>query len=272
MHFRLKNIRFCDIIVVNKKKGLIKLSTQLKKVLCSTLIVLLCCWLFSLMIYADKSKEYTVEDSEIDVLFESEQKILESYAISAETEDIPTEALSNIENNEEEYLDNAELLVCQMIENMKIVEFEEEFIQNNKLACREIESLDAVCVWPVEGYTRISSPYGWRICPFHGREFHSGIDIPGPAYTDIKATKSGVVKTSKYSNSYGNYIVLTHNDGSTSLYAHLIKSYVSVGQEVERGEVIGAMGSTGNSTGNHLHFEMWTGSDSSTRVNPMNYF
>lgn len=225
-----------------------------------------------MLVYADKSKNFNVEESEIDVLFASEQKILEVYEINTETEDIPNEVSTDLENNSEKAIDTTETMICEMIENMKIVEFEEEFIQNNKLSCREIESLDAVCVWPVEGYTRISSPYGWRICPFHGREFHSGIDIPGPAYTDIKATKSGVVKTSKYSNSYGNYIVLTHNDGSTSLYAHLIKSYVSVGQEVERGEVIGAMGSTGNSTGNHLHFEMWTGSDSSTRVNPMNYF
>ena len=83
------------------------MSTQLKKVLCGTIVILVCCWLFSCLIYADKSKEYAVEDSEIDILFESEQKILESYAISAETEDIPTEAVSNTENNEEEYLDNA---------------------------------------------------------------------------------------------------------------------------------------------------------------------
>ncbi len=248
------------------------MSTQLKKVLCGTIVILVCCWLFSCLIYADKSKEYAVEDSEIDILFESEQKILESYAISAETEDIPTEAVSNTENNEEEYLDNAELLVCQMIENMKIVEFEEEFIKNNKLAYREIDSLDAVAVWPVDGYTRISSPYGWRICPFHGREFHSGIDVPAPLNTPIKATKSGVVKTSTYSSSYGNYIVLSHNDGSSSLYAHLNKSYVSVGQKIDRGAVIGLMGSTGNSTGSHLHFEMWTGTTNNTRVNPMNYF
>ena len=123
---------------------------------------------------------------------------------------------------------------------------------------------------PVQG--RVSSPYGWRICPFHGREFHSGIDVPAPLNTPIKATKSGVVKTSTYSSSYGNYIVLSHNDGSSSLYAHLNKSYVSVGQKIDRGAVIGLMGSTGNSTGSHLHFEMWTGTTNNTRVNPMNYF
>lgn len=235
----------------------------------------LCCsCLFNMLIYADKSKDYNIEDSEIDVLFESEQKILESYEIKTKTEDIPSEVFSEVLNNTEKGVETAETMICQMIEDMKIVEFEEEFIQNNKLSSREIDidNISDAYVWPVEGYNNISSPYGWRICPFHGREFHSGIDIPAPEYTPIKATKSGVVKTSTYSSSYGNYIVLSHNDGSTSLYAHLIKSYVSVGQSVIRGEIIGGMGTTGTSTGNHLHFEIWEGTTSNTRVNPMNYF
>ena len=224
------------------------------------------------MIYGDKSKEYSIDDSEIDILFESEQKILESYAINSETEDIPSEVSKDIKDNSEADIDTAEAMICSIIGDMKIVEFEEEFIKNNKSAYREIESLDAVAVWPVDGYTRISSPYGWRNCPFHGREYHSGIDIPAPLNTPIRATKAGVVKTSTYSSSYGNYIVLSHYDGSTSLYAHLNKSYVSVGEEINRGVVIGAMGSTGTSTGSHLHFEMWTGKTNNTRVNPMNYF
>lgn len=127
-------------------------------------------------------------------------------------------------------------------------------------------------IWPLNGYTRISSPFGYRICPFHGRELHGGVDIPAPYGTPVHAAKSGRVVTSTYGSSYGNYIVLAHGDGTRTLYAHMSARLVSVGQTVSQGQTIGKVGSTGSSTGNHLHFETWTGSTSGTRVNPMLYF
>lgn len=126
-------------------------------------------------------------------------------------------------------------------------------------------------IWPVPGYTRISSPFGWRICPFHGREYHSGIDVPAPSGTPIKATKSGVVLISTYGSSYGNYVTIAHTDGGRSVYAHMVSRAVSAGQTVSQGQVIGYVGTTGSSTGNHLHFELWMGNSSSTRVNPASY-
>ena len=127
-------------------------------------------------------------------------------------------------------------------------------------------------IWPLSGYTHISSPFGYRICPFHGRELHGGCDIPAPGGTPIMAAKSGVVVLSTYGSSYGNHVAITHADGTRTMYCHMSSRAVSAGQTVSQGQVIGYVGSTGSSTGNHLHFEIWTGSSSSSRVNPMNYF
>ena len=128
--------------------------------------------------------------------------------------------------------------------------------------------------WPVPGYGKgsFTSKYGWRMCPFHGREYHSGIDIGAPGGTPIVATKSGTVVISTYHSSYGNYVVIAHNDGGKSLYAHMQSRGTAAGTSVSAGTQIGRVGTTGSSTGNHLHFEIWTGSTSSTRVNPANYF
>lgn len=126
--------------------------------------------------------------------------------------------------------------------------------------------------WPLPGYTRISSPFAYRNCPYHGRELHGGIDLPAPRGTSILAAKAGVVAKSTYNASYGNYVVLRHPDGTQTLYAHMSARTVTAGQTVHQGMVIGKVGSTGNSTGNHLHFETWTSSSSGSRVNPMLYF
>ena len=117
----------------------------------------------------------------------------------------------------------------------------------------------------------MTSPFGWRNCPFHGREFHSGVDIPAPSGTPIKATKSGVVIVSTYGSSYGNYVVVAHSDGGRSLYAHMSSRSVSAGQTVSQGQTLGGVGTTGSSTGNHLHFELWMGNSQSSRVNPVAY-
>lgn len=126
-------------------------------------------------------------------------------------------------------------------------------------------------IWPVSGYTRVSSPFGWRTCPFHGREYHSGIDVPAPSGTPIRAAKAGVVIVSTYGSSYGNYVTIAHADGSRTLYAHMVSRSVSAGQTVSQGQVIGGVGTTGSSTGNHLHFEVWLNSSKSSRVNPVAY-
>ncbi len=110
-------------------------------------------------------------------------------------------------------------------------------------------------IWPVPGYSRISSPFGPRT--LWGRyDYHLGIDIPAPAGTDIIASAAGEVLEAKYHYSYGYYILIDHGDGYATLYAHNSQLLVSAGQIVEQGQHIAEMGTTGSSSGNHLHFEV----------------
>ena len=132
--------------------------------------------------------------------------------------------------------------------------------------------------WPVPASHRVTSPYGWRICPFHGRELHPGIDIGRPvaggdwpeSQRSIVAAASGKVISAGYRGGYGNTVILDHGNGVTTLYAHQASGgiRVSVGQKVSAGERIGTVGSTGNSTGPHLHFEVRV---NGTPKNPMTY-
>lgn len=118
-------------------------------------------------------------------------------------------------------------------------------------------------------YTLLTSPFGWRTHPIYGDyRFHYGVDLAGPMGTPIVATRSGVVTTTTYDSSSGYYVVIDHQDGFTSKYLHLTHYIVSPGTYVNAGQVIGYMGSTGASTGSHLHFSiLYNGS----HVNPMDY-
>ncbi len=110
---------------------------------------------------------------------------------------------------------------------------------------------------PVRG-TSFTSGYGVRSDPFKGRAaMHAGIDLAGPIGTPIYATADAVVGRSEYnSGGYGNLVELEHGHGIQTRYGHLSKSLVTAGQKVKRGDVIGLMGSTGRSTGSHLHYEV----------------
>ncbi len=128
-------------------------------------------------------------------------------------------------------------------------------------------------LWPVPTGQRITSGFGYRLHPLSGKgDFHRGIDIADENGAAVLAADSGVVVASFYGSSYGNHILLAHPNGTSTLYAHLSSSLVSAGMLVQRGQTIGLVGSTGNSTGNHLHFELWTNGASSSRVNPVPYF
>ena len=125
-------------------------------------------------------------------------------------------------------------------------------------------------MWPEKVSKRITSPFGPRSSPGGiGSTNHKGVDIGGVGYTtQVLASKAGTVIVSQYSQSYGNYVVVSHGSGNTTLYAHMSQRLVSAGQNVEQGQVLGITGSTGNSTGAHLHFEITEGG---VRVNPLNY-
>lgn len=118
-------------------------------------------------------------------------------------------------------------------------------------------------------YTAFTSPFGWRKHPIYGtRKFHYGVDLAAPTGTPIYATRSGTVDSASYHSSMGNYVQISHGDGYRSIYMHMTRYTVKVGQNVTQGQVIGYCGSTGASTGPHLHFGI---SYNGTYVNPANY-
>lgn len=126
-----------------------------------------------------------------------------------------------------------------------------------------------VFAWPAPSYTRISSEYGWRMHPTLGVEkFHNGVDLAAPGGSPILAAYDGKVVASGYSPSMGNYIMIDHGDTLYTIYMHASALYVSTGDYVTRGQKIAAVGSTGRSTGNHLHFGVRLNGQ---YVNPMGY-
>lgn len=116
-------------------------------------------------------------------------------------------------------------------------------------------SAPGVLSWPVSG--TITSPYGYRQNPFGGApDFHPGLDIAAPMGTTVTAAAAGTVISAGWYGGYGNYILIDHGGGMATGYGHLSQIFVSNGQQVQKGQAIGAVGSTGHSTGPHLHFEV----------------
>ena len=127
--------------------------------------------------------------------------------------------------------------------------------------------------WPTDSGWTLSSGYVWRSNPVTGRrELHGGLDISGTGYgSKIYATNNGRVKEAGYDYSYGNHVIINHNNGYLTLYAHMSRINVKVGQVVARGDVIGYVGMTGVATGPHVHYEIWKGCDY-CRINPMSMY
>lgn len=146
----------------------------------------------------------------------------------------------------------------QEILNQELVELLEKIAQQNAVY------IGGTYMWPAEtDYTRISSGYGYR-----GKEFHLGIDIPADYGTNVYASNGGKVIKALYHYSYGNYILIDHGGGQATLYAHNSKLLVSEGDVVKKGDVIAKVGSTGYSTGNHVHFEVRI---NGVTTNPLDY-
>ena len=115
-----------------------------------------------------------------------------------------------------------------------------------------------VFTWPLSISGTLTSNYGYRIHPISGqRKMHTGIDLAAPAGTPVLAAESGtVILVKNLSTGYGHYVIISHGSNIATLYAHMSSINVSVGQTVSRGQQIGGVGTTGSSTGNHLHFEV----------------
>jgi murein DD-endopeptidase MepM/ murein hydrolase activator NlpD len=141
------------------------------------------------------------------------------------------------------------------------------FIPGARLEWTDLQEINGdLFTWPIRGY--ITSRYGYRPNPFNEkvRQFHTGLDIGSPTGTPIKAAMAGRVSATGYNDISGNYVVLTHHSGYRTLYAHMSVIGVKTGAYVKTGERIGAVGSTGLSTGPHLHFTVYK---NGVTVNPL---
>ncbi len=132
---------------------------------------------------------------------------------------------------------------------------------------RRMRSFAQPSLWPVNG--RLIGAFGQRDDPFSGEgEFHKGVDLSAPAGTIVRVTADGIVTFSDWSNGYGRLVIVDHGGGIETYYAHLSRFFAHAGQGVRRGEVLGAVGSTGRVTAPHLHYEVRIGG---APVNPYRY-
>jgi murein DD-endopeptidase MepM/ murein hydrolase activator NlpD len=137
-----------------------------------------------------------------------------------------------------------------------------KFLENQKILLASKPS-----IWPVKGW--LSSSFGYRRSPFTGvKEFHKGIDVSTRAGSPIVASADGVVSFTGWDGGYGRVVLIKHGHGFETRYAHLKKSIVKKGQRVKRGETIGLVGTSGKTTGPHLHYEVHL---NGVAVNPIRY-
>lgn len=205
---------------------------------------------FSSQVAEVKSTMYTLRKTESEfaklLSLNSKKKILEQADVSSDMGSII----------------DIDLLKKQVRETIESVSEIREYLKQEK---NLYEATPAG--WPVKG--EISSPFGMRIHPITGESaFHSGIDIRTPSGTPVKATADGIVAFSDWRGDAGYCVVLEHGHGFTTVYAHNTSLKVKVGQRVRRGEQIALSGSTGESTGPHVHYEVWK---EGSHVNPAPY-
>ena len=204
-----------------------------------------------------------------DLMAQSEEAkaALEAHKLELDQQYAEAEALvAEIQANVDEYQDQLDEL------NAEREQIQAEIVKkSNELAQQmNMTATKGGYIWPETVSRRITSPMGSRNTGIPGASTnHKGVDIGGVGYsTSVLATKAGVVITSKLSSSYGNYVVISHGPGNTTLYAHMSSRSVKEGDTVTQGQVIGVTGNTGISRGAHLHYEI---TENGSRVNPLDY-
>ena len=201
---------------------------------------------------------------------ELEKEILDETKQSVELEQANLEELIEQKNRDitayESDINNKEKAIAeyeQMIrdQDAEIAALEEAIAEEKrKLLAENGDSLEydgGKFKFPVASYTRISDDYGWRMHPILGvKQFHNGVDLAAPKGTAIYAAYDGKVVAATYSATMGNYVMIDHGSELYTIYMHASALYVEKGDIVIRGETIAAVGTTGRSTGNHLHFSV----------------
>lgn len=204
--------------------------------------------------YARMTQHFSEMESTMASLKQSESQFRKLFSLGSRKE-----VLKNLESSADEGSIDVETLKKEIRASVAAVD------EIKKYLAKEQDSFRVTPTgWPAGG--RISSGFGMREHPrFGGRKFHSGIDITMPVGTPLHATADGVVSFADRSGGNGNIVVIEHGQGLTTVYAHNSKNLVKPGQAVKRGDVIAYSGSTGVSTGPHVHYEVWRKGQS---VNP----
>ncbi|MBR5798588.1 MAG: peptidoglycan DD-metalloendopeptidase family protein [Lachnospiraceae bacterium] len=197
---------------------------------------------------------------------ESEEAALNEL-ISAKEKEIT--AVTNDIKNKEAAIAEYEADIAAQTETITALE-QAVAEERKRLAQSQGRKYDGgIFTWPAPSYTRISSEYGYRIHPIlKVKQFHNGLDMAAPGGSPILAAYDGTVVASSYSSSMGNYIMIDHGDSLYTIYMHASALYVQKGAEVTKGQKIAAVGTTGRSTGNHLHFTVRLNGN---YVSPWNY-
>lgn len=208
---------------------------------------------------------------------ESKKKKVESLQAELnESKAVAEEEKQNLETNQEKVKEQKKEIAASNEETQKMLDDLKAdadrltaTIKNEGSSSEDSEYTGGEMAWPATASRIITSPFGWRIHPISGaRSFHTGMDIGASYGTPIVAANPGTVISAGWNGGYGKCVIIDHGGGITTLYAHSSAIYVGVGQTVSRGQQIAAIGSTGNSTGPHLHFEVRTNGN---YVNPYPY-
>lgn len=211
-----------------------------------------------------EAEQVVLEEAKADV--QEEQAALETLIAEKEKE---IAAYENDINNREKLLKEYEAEIAAQNAEIKALE-DAVAAEKAALAAATKRTYDGgMFAWPAPSYTRISDDYGYRIHPtLNVKKFHNGVDMAAPGGSPILAAYNGTVVSAAYSSTMGNYIMIDHGDNLYTIYMHASALYVSKGQEVVKGQKIAAVGTTGRSTGNHLHFSVRL---NGSYVSPWNY-
>lgn len=212
-----------------------------------------------------KYYEIALDDEELDKVatIEEAEQVVNQIKEENEEDDLDLTIVEKYTQNVEE-ANAQDVEVAKTDVQTKVTEIIEEKEEQERIdALPDINGIK-LAVTPISG--TISSRYG--VSSSIRKSAHTGLDIAAPSGTPIKVVADGTVTFAKYNGSYGNLVKVEHGNGVETWYAHTSKMYVSVGQEVKAGDVIAAVGSTGNSTGPHLHLEIRINGE---HVNPQLY-
>lgn len=216
--------------------------------------------MIQLIVQSDVELLKSINDQKLQVEALKEEQEIKRHELTAVINNL------NVKQNEvmiasrskEVYMSSLKNNLVEMQRQEAAMEAQSAQIEKDILAAqRAVEYAGGEMLWPVPGQYRITSHFGGRADPITGvAANHGGTDIAAPYGTPIVAANSGVVIYAGWHYSYGNYVIIDHGGGIATLYGHASKLLVSKGQAVSRGERVALIGSTGYSTGNHLHFEV----------------